>query len=387
MLCQKVIDRLNKKLPLDSQLLNHIQGCSDCLKHVKSDEVLQSLFRVEKLTSSKVSSDFAKFKQKVEAQFDFDSQKEHSLMSEIKQKVTMYPGISFGFVIIISITVLVLLLPFSYDKDVAYNVSFSAALASDDVPLKYLDKLADSLGYNEAVVGVTSLDDDKIYFINDLPGQSAAREVALLLNTDGTVSKAADLSEVEEGSSTITLISGNDTVIRLDATDKTDNELADEIGRQLYEAGYLSSKVEVLTTEGELKDIIIMLSDSTCISQGEAMMEIITLGDEIVFSMPNEQLMILNLDLENKSDSVIIDEVTGLLKTIGKCEHHQEDIFPKHLLEYIVLLQDIHDLTGQGKNNHQALKIGCKHLLITGRRDIQWSHKASDRKSPDLPLA
>jgi len=190
MRCAKARNRLNQlsqaelDLRTDSELLSHIEGCSECALQYQTAQDLQAAF-----SDARVSDDdgleFEHLKTRVNARVDLVQQpgwRKLNIMSRLRQQISKSPRLSMSMAIILLAVGVTTLIPFKYDRTIGYEVAVAGVdkeLALNEVKMgEFLLRL----GVEDAIVDVTGCDTTCNIIIRALKNPDDAQLIKLALS-------------------------------------------------------------------------------------------------------------------------------------------------------------------------------------------------------------
>ena len=96
-------------------------------------------------------------------------------MAKVKQEIGSHPKFSLGVAFTVSVIAIMLLIPVSYNKTVAYDLSFRSPLQAAIISPEQLVNLVGALGYDKAQVDIDQSSAGSEYRIAYLPDSRATR--------------------------------------------------------------------------------------------------------------------------------------------------------------------------------------------------------------------
>ncbi len=181
-----------------------------------------------------------------------------------------------GAVGVAALAAALLVVPVSYQHTTGYSVQLSARVPQGDdaVAQRISAEFAKALGATN--VSVQSDGGDRVAFVADVPMRArssvnaAASAFAREITRKGCAASAVVTPRVERVSGSVYAYAA-DAVneIRVNATGKSDGEIASEIKTQLESHGFASPDVEV-TSEGDKRQIKVTLSKTSTSTDADA---------------------------------------------------------------------------------------------------------------------
>jgi hypothetical protein len=167
------------------------------------------------------------------------SGKERNFMSQLQNKVKSHPRFSLLFASAVAMLIFAILVPFSYQKTIGYQVEYAIGDASQAPTADALNAALAAIGQNEAKATFTYSENTGKCLISVLPNMHAVRETqALIASILGTFSepRVSPIVEIVSGS---LYAQAKDKMIKIevDGTNKTDQQIQDEIQSKLAAQG------------------------------------------------------------------------------------------------------------------------------------------------------
>jgi hypothetical protein len=196
-------------------------------------------------------SDLAALRRQIEIS---SSGKEQNIMSEIQNKIKAHPRFSLLFVSAMAVLIFVVLVPFSYQKTIGYQVEYAIGDVGQIPTAEALNSALGTIGYGDAKASFALSQNTGKCRISILPNMKAVRETqALFASIMGTFS-SPEVSPVVEIVSGSLYAQAKDKIIKveIDGTNKTDQQIQDEIKAKLEAQGFKGSVVYIKSDRDSL---------------------------------------------------------------------------------------------------------------------------------------
>lgn len=319
MQCREVKRRLNERIELSDELKSHIKSCPACSKEWQLAGMLDLILDTEKKSDSYEASSFAAIKARVKTQSADSFYKEISFMAKVKKEIEKHPGFSFGIAFTVLATVIMLLVPVSYNKTIGYDMSFKGVKSASIVSQEQLLTLARALGYGSAEVSIKESERGYDYVIANLPSRRAtqAMEVAMVELT-GSKGRVEVKPVVKKVSGNLYAQVRERVKIEIKSENKTSDEIKKEIKQRLKDLGLDAGRVEVKVNEYGVRQITLFPSDSTgeTAFDKDIWLDINENGDIDIGLLEDHPYGII-VDTENKTADEIKKEIIDKLKAKG----------------------------------------------------------------------
>jgi hypothetical protein len=212
-----------------------------------------------------VHSDLTELRYQIEMS---SSGKELNFMSQVRNKIRSHPRFSLLFASAVAMLLFTILVPFSYQKTIGYQVEYAVADVSRAPSAEAINAALAAIGQNEVKATFTHSGNIGKCLISVLPNMHAVRETqALIASIMGTFSepRVSPIIEIVSGS---LYAQAKDKMVKIevDGTNKTDQQIQDEIKSKL-------------AAEGINCGIIYVKSDSSATGKKELRFELKVQGD------------------------------------------------------------------------------------------------------------
>lgn len=168
-------------------------------------------------------------------------------MSQLKYNISSHPRFSLIFAATVAVLLFVVMVPFSYHKTIGYQIEYAVGDMANLPTAEAINAALAAIGQNEAKATFTYDEETGRCLISVLPNLNAVRETqALFTSIMGafTDPKITPVVELVSGS-LYAQVKDKVVNVEVDATNKTDQEIANEIKSKLEAQGFKGSVVYV----------------------------------------------------------------------------------------------------------------------------------------------
>lgn len=273
-----------------------------------SDEKAEAILKAgfESLKSEKeIPSDLRALRYQIEIA---SSGKESSFMSQLQNKIKSHSRFSLIFTATVAVLVFVVLVPFSYHRTIGYQIEYAIGDMANAPSAEAIDAALSAIGQNEAKATFTYNEDTGTCKISILPNLKAVRETqALFSSIMGTFTdpKITPVVELVSGS-LYAQVKDKVVKVEVDATNKTDQQIQDEIKSKLEAQGFRGSVIYVKSDRDSLG------TDSI----RQIKFELTVKGDSCIGSA-NADAELLQIDSRGKTPEQIQAEIQQRLNEKG----------------------------------------------------------------------
>lgn len=237
------------------------------------------------------------------------SRKGNNIMNTIQHKIKSHPRFSLVFVSAVAVLLFVVLVPFSYQKTVGYQVEYAIGDAGQVPTAEVLNSALAAIGHSEAKATFAYSGETGKCRISVLPNMHAVQETqALFASIMGTFSspKVSPVVETISGS-LYAQVKDKMVKIEIDATNKTDEEIQQEIKDKLAAQGFSCDIIYVKTDRNSLN------SDST----KQIKFELSVKGDTGCLNSSGSGGDIIQIDGRGKTNDQVKAEIKARLAEKG----------------------------------------------------------------------
>jgi hypothetical protein len=303
MRCREAKHKLLENGELSRELIAHLMQCPNCSLLAEAQNILQESFETIRIEQDSDVTPLSVLKAEMATR---KPAKEINFMANVGKSLTQHPRLGISFGLGIALMLFVVLVPFSYQKTVGYQIEFAIGDSQLAPKAEALNNALGALGYNEAKATFSSLGNSGKYLISVLPNMKAVRETqALFASILGTFSspKVSPIVETISGS-LYAQVKDKMVKIEIDATNKTDEEIQNEIKSKL-------------TAQGIACDIFYVKTDKT--NQGsdstkQIKFECVIKGDT---GLGGQEAKMIQIDGRGKTEEQIQTEIKARLAEKG----------------------------------------------------------------------
>jgi hypothetical protein len=250
-------------------------------------------------------SDLAALRHQIEIS---SSRKEQNFMSEIQNKIKAHPRFSLLFVSAMAVLIFVVLVPFSYQKTIGYQVEYAIGDIQHAPTPDAINSALAAIGYGDARATFTNSPIESKCMISILPNMGAVRESQALISSIMGAFSSPKISPVVEVVSGSLYAQAKDKIIKveIDAKNKTDQQIQDEIKSKLEAQGFKSSVVYVKSNR-----------DSIGADSSRQLKYELTIKGNCSIADSDSSCEILQIDGRGKTPEQIEAEVNALIASKG----------------------------------------------------------------------
>ena len=318
MRCREAKRRLNRTDEIDEELRKHLDGCPACSREVAAWRLLNSVLESARGEKEPPPTLFREIRARMAAHIGREKEKEDSIMSKVKNQIANHPRFSIGLVVAVCVFAFVVLVPFSYDRTVGYNLAYTGLDSKYDLPPEMLTEILTSLGYGQAGVQLAKNGSHLDYRITGLPSRTAAREASTAFLSLTGYSGEPVMTLVARKTSASLYAQVRDRLIEIEvqSAGKSEAEIRAEIEEKLRDQGLANPDVTVTIKPDGMREIKIGIQDSSETGMKEKQIEIICPEDQPIIKIEEPSLEI-SVDSKDKTDEQIKEEIRQKLAAEG----------------------------------------------------------------------
>jgi hypothetical protein len=262
MQCREVRRCLNEGGAISPQVREHLVGCPKCAREFEAARILDQALDAAGTADALPATPLARLRSRVVARENQAKSQEKNIMSIFTRQINRRPRFSFGFAILVAAVLFMTMVPFSYERTTGYEAAFENLPAGTDVSPLVQEALV-SLGYNDAAVTALERESRYHYLITGLQTREDAREAAAVFATITGTDRSPRIEAITESVSGSLYAQVRDGLIRIeiDAENKSDAEIEDEIAARLTEYGFGDVQVQVSTAADGSRQMNIFIGD------------------------------------------------------------------------------------------------------------------------------
>jgi hypothetical protein len=313
-MCCEEVKRLLDEFTVDEQKLKeHIKNCPECALDFEAQQLLKSAFENNRNEKLGDETPFELVKTRLENQIATLNTKESNFMTKVKKQIKTHPKASFGITVAVTLFAFMLLVPFSYDRTVGYDVIL-AGFEGGQIEPEVINDVSIALGFDDIVLELT-IDNELI--LSHFPSERAAKEVADAISIITKIDNPVRIKPIRQVVSGSLFAQARDKLLKIevDTKGKTDEEVETEIRKILKERGATEADVDVSTDDEGMREIIVHVKDSSDTKQTEKKMKIMVSGDEKISI--DDPACNIQVETEGKTVEEIEAEIKKQMKEKG----------------------------------------------------------------------
>jgi hypothetical protein len=315
--CREAKRRLNKTGEIDGELRKHLDKCPECSREVAAWRLIETTMENARNDHEEPATPFAEIRAKITADTEREKGKENSIMSKVQKQIVSHRRFSIALVVAAAVFVFVVLVPFSYDRTIGYNLAYTGLDSKYDLPPEMLTEVLTTLGYRQVRVELTQNGSYLDYSITGLPSSTAAKEasVAFTSLTGYSGEPVITLAVTKTSASLYAQVRDKLIKIEVESEGKSEAEIKAEIEDKLREQGLANPDVTVTLKPDGMREIKIGVQESTEAGMKEKQIKIMVPEDEpIKVKCPSVEI---SVDSKDKTDAEIKEEIRQKLAAEG----------------------------------------------------------------------
>lgn len=315
--CREAKRRLNETGEIDSELRKHLDKCPECSREVSAWQLIETTLENARNDREEPATPFAEIRAKITADRGLKKEKENSIMSEVQKQIASHRRFSIALVVAVAVFAFVVLVPFSYDRTVGYNVAYTGLDSEYEFSPEMLKGILTSLGYERADVELTHNGSFVDYRISDLPSKTAAREASAAFASLSGYTGMPVITPIIKTVSGSLYAQAKDKLVKIEieSKGKTDAEVRAEIEKKLAADGHSNPQVTVTTKPDGMREIRIGIEESSETGKKEKRLEIIAKEDQPI--KIKEPSLEISVDSKDKTNEEIREEIKQKLAAEG----------------------------------------------------------------------
>jgi len=309
---------LNRTGEIDGELREHLDGCPACSREVTAWRLLDTALEYTRGEEEEPATPFPEIRARIAANIGRENEKEDSIMKKVQNQIVSHRRFSIALVVAATVFAFIVLVPFSYNRTVGYNVAYTGLDSRYDLSPEMLTEVLRSLGYEQARVELTQNGSYLDYSITGLPSRTAAREASVAFSSLTRYSGEPVITPVIRNVSGSLYAQVRDKLIKIEieSKGKSDAEVKAEIEDKLRAQGFTDPDVTVTTKPDGMREIKVGIQDSSETGMKEKQIEIICPEDQPVIKIEEPSLEI-SVDSKDKTDEQIKEEIRQKLAAEG----------------------------------------------------------------------
>lgn len=314
--CQEAKRRLNEIGEIDGELREHLDRCPECSREVAAWRLIETALENTRTDHEEPATPFAEIRAKITADRGLEKKKENSIMSEVQKQIAGHRRFSIALAVAVTVFAFVVLVPFSYDRTIGYNLAYTGLDSEYELPPEMLTEVLTTL-YRQVRVELTQNGSYLDYSITGLPSRTAAKEASVAFASLTGYSGEPVITLVVTKTSASLYAQVRDKLIKIEVESegKSEAEIKAEIEDKLREQGFANPDVTVTLKPDGMREIKVGIQDSSETGMKEKQIEIVVPEDEpIKIKCP---LVEISVDSEDKTDEQIKEEIRQKLTAEG----------------------------------------------------------------------
>jgi len=252
MRCREAKRLLNEGDLTSQDLAEHIRNCPDCAREAKAAGIILDSFDTLRRQSQAAPTPLSDIRTRVESHPAGSTEKEYSRMAEVTHKMAARKKLGFGLGLAVAALLFFVLVPFSYDRVVGYDVEISGIPVGQMINISPINRGLAGLGYDMASVSANYTSDGATLSITNLPDMEAAQKASAVVSTlTGLELTAEYIPRVEAVSGSLyAQVTDNLFSVKITASGHTLEEIEASIEAELAKMGFSGCEAMV-TREGD----------------------------------------------------------------------------------------------------------------------------------------
>lgn len=318
MRCREAKRRLNKTGGIDGELREHLDGCPECSREAAARRLIDSALEAARNDRTESETPFPVIRARIAADIGRQNEKEDSIMAKVQNQIASHRRFSIALVVAVAVFAFIVLVPFSYDRTVGYNLAYTGLDSEYDLPPEMLTDVLTTLGYRQARVELTQNGSYLDYSIIGLPSSTAAKEASAAFTSLTGYSGEPVITLVVTKTSASLYAQVRDKLIKIEVEGegKSEAEIKAEIEDKLREQGLANPDVTVTIKPDGMREIKIGVQESTETGMKEKQIEIVCPEDQPIIKIEEPSLEI-SVDSKDKTDEQIREEIRQKLAAEG----------------------------------------------------------------------
>ncbi len=246
MRCREAKRLLNERNMSDPELAEHIRTCPACARLAAAEGLIdRSLYTVNHADED--ATPLAELRSRLESHPAHTPRKERLRMAELTHKLTARKRLGFAIGIAVAALLFFVLVPFSYDRVVGYDLTINGLPTGQQIQTGTLIKALDAIGIQGASVSVDYATPEMAVHITNLTDPDAARKAsAAFTSVTGLKGETSIEPRVETVSGSLyAQVQEKLTRIEVSTAGGTPEEVQAEIESQLEAMGFAGAKADV----------------------------------------------------------------------------------------------------------------------------------------------
>lgn len=317
MRCREAKRRLNEAGEIDGEFRKHLDKCPECSREVAAWRLIETTLENARTDHEEPVTPFAEIRAKITADTGRQKEKEDSIMSKVQNQIASHRRFSIALVVAVAVFAFVVLVPFSYDRTIGYNLAYTGLDSKYDLPPEMLTEVLTTLGYQQVRVELTQNGSYLDYSITGLPSSTAAKEASAAFASLTGYTGMPVITPIIKTVSGSLYAQVRDKLIKIEVESegKSKAEIKAEIEDKLREQGFANPDVTVTLKPDGMREIKVAVQDSSETGMKEKQIKIICPEDQPI--MIKEPSLEISVDSKDKTDEQIKEEIKQKLAAEG----------------------------------------------------------------------
>ncbi len=247
MRCREAKRLLNERNVGDPELAEHIRACPACARRAAAAGLIETALHTIRRDADEAPTPLADLRARLESHPARTSRKERLRMAELTHRLSSRKRLGFAVGIAVAALLFFVLVPFSYDRVVGYDLTISGLPAGQQIEAGTIVKALDALGINGASVSADYAASETAVHITNLtdPGavQRASAAFTAVTGLKGETKMEPRIQTVS--GSLYAQVQEKLTRIEVSTVGGTPEEVQAEIEGQLEAMGFAGAKADV----------------------------------------------------------------------------------------------------------------------------------------------
>ncbi len=247
MRCREAKRLLNERNMSDPELAEHLRICPACARLAAAAGLIDTALHAIRSDAGEVPTPLAELRSRLESHPARTPRKERLRMAELTHKMSARKRLGFAVGLAVAALLFFVLVPFSYDRVVGYDLTISGLPTGQQIEVETLVKALDALGIKGASVSVDYATPEMAVHITNLTDPDAAQKASAAFTTLTGLKGETDIEpRVETVSGSLyAQVQEKLTRIEVSTVGGTPEEVQAEIESQLETMGFAGAKADV----------------------------------------------------------------------------------------------------------------------------------------------
>lgn len=251
MRCREAKRLLNERKMSDPGLLEHIKSCPACARLAAAEGLIDTSLHTVRGDAVDTLTPMAELRTRLESHPARTSRKERLRMAELTHKMSAKKRVGFAIGLAVAALLFFVLVPFSYDRVVGYDLSISGLPAGQQIDVGNITNALEALGIKGASVSADYSATGTAVRITNLTDPDAVQTASAAFTT---LTGLKGETEVEPRVETVSgslyaQVQEKLTRIEISTVGGTPEEIQAQIEGQLAAMGFAGAKADVTTDD------------------------------------------------------------------------------------------------------------------------------------------